>query len=545
MEIKKSRPSFSSINQKNNIIDLIPSYKGKIQRNSLKFRQINKREVLYDIEEDLKKLYRNKEKEFERKARNILEKNRGKYSNQVLNNYYKMIISNLRNEKSHRIRLQFSERILETNHEEILLKYYILKKSCIILRTITKTSSNNIKFFPNYFINENVFYIMEKLMIKKEKLIVRTKKEKNMNFYSKNKGKFDRFQEISNKIIETFTENSNNIDLTNNLKNLNDDSSSYSLKNISKSRSSTKIRKLISELNINLERNKKTNKKIYKNMVKISIKKYDSQNEEKCNLNSKTMKSFSKPIIFDQNKIVQKLYSENYTSKNVDKKNNNKLELDKNNIYFKTLSNIRNSKNFLLLDSETNKNISSRKNLYFPDIKPINIFSYKSREFEKKYSQNFLSTKLFLFNYFKRKNSQNKKKIKNVIINSIKDYESLKNKKIISILKAKEKKLIKQFVLSSSRKKLNKNFVQNDGFTTEIKSIKDILNKQKKIEEKTSHLNIKEEKDYLLSVLLYYNRNDFKYNNSISMKERIKLNIDKLMKNKNYEHIFSILEKKA
>ena len=200
------------------------------------------------------------------------------------------------------------------------------------------------------------------------------------------------------------------------MKNLNDDSSSYSLKNISKSRSSTKIRKLISELNINLERNKKTNKKIYKNMVKISIKKYDSQNEEKCNLNSKTMKSFSKPIIFDQNKIVQKLYSENYTSKNVDKKNNKKLELDKNNIYFKTLSNIRNSKNFLLLDSETNKNISSRKNLYFPDIKPINIFSYKSREFEKKYSQNFLSTKLFLFNYFKIKNSQNKKKIKNVII---------------------------------------------------------------------------------------------------------------------------------
>ena len=88
MEINKSRPSFSSINQKNNIIDLIPSYKGKIQRNSLKFRQINKGEVLYDIEEDLKKLYRNKEKEFERKARNILEKNRGKYSNQVLNNYY-------------------------------------------------------------------------------------------------------------------------------------------------------------------------------------------------------------------------------------------------------------------------------------------------------------------------------------------------------------------------------------------------------------------------------------------------------------------------
>ena len=127
MEINKSRPSFSSINQKNNIIDLIPSYKGKIQRNSLKFRQINKGEVLYDIEEDLKKLYRNKEKEFERKARNILEKNRGKYSNQVLNNYYKMIISNLRNEKSHRIRLQFFERILETNHEEILLKYYILK----------------------------------------------------------------------------------------------------------------------------------------------------------------------------------------------------------------------------------------------------------------------------------------------------------------------------------------------------------------------------------------------------------------------------------
>ena len=215
MEINKSRPSFSSINQKNNIIDLIPSYKGKIQRNSLKFRQINKGEVLYDIEEDLKKLYRNKEKEFERKARNILEKNRGKYSNQVLSNYYKMIISNLKNEKSHRIRLQFSERILETNHEEILLKYYILKKSCIILRTITKTSSNNIKFFLNYFINENVFYIMEKFMIKKEKLIARTKKEKNMNFYSKNKGKFDRFQEISNKIIETFTENSNNIDLAN------------------------------------------------------------------------------------------------------------------------------------------------------------------------------------------------------------------------------------------------------------------------------------------------------------------------------------------
>ena len=117
-----------------------------------------------------------------------------------------------------------------------------------------------------------------------------------------------------------------------------------------------------------------------------------------------------------------------------------------------------------------------------------------------------------------------------------------KHQKILSLLKAKEKTIAKCFNLSSSRKKLNKNFVQNDGFTTEITQIKDILNRNKKKEGEIFHATEYANKNSWQSTHLFYNKNG--HINYESMTERIKINIRKLLKNRGYKYIYPLLKTK-
>ena len=462
MSTKISRPSFINLNKNNNnTFNTSQNKNKKYQRMTLKFTKEYYGEVLHRIEEKKIQSYIKRKIEFEKKAGSIITKHKYNYANQTQNNFYKMITENLTSEKSNRIKFKYIEVVLESNNNEILLKYFTLRDSYDKLRLISKSFDNNIIIYPSYSINENVHSIMKKFLERKENYILRTKKDNKLNYYKNQILKKRRFhrEEISNKIFESFIEDDNtdnSIDLENNLKNLNEESSSFNHKNLSNS--STKVKQLINNLNNNLnnnlEKNKKSHKQIKAKIFKIITKNYDVKNKND-NENFKRTNSQSKPISFKENNIMQKLYLDDYLFKKygwLNNKEKNETELVKNDnsvekkIYFKTLSNEKISNN------------------------PINIHTYKDKDkkLNRKSLHNFKPTHLFIYKFYNQKNLEKKKKIKNTIINSIKEYQTFKSQKIISFLKEKEKKITKNFTLSSSRKRLNKIFVQGDGYTTEI-----------------------------------------------------------------------------
>ena len=532
MKNKFARNSVISINK--NIIkpNLIDDKKKKLQRNSLKFNIINKGEVLFHIQSKLKQTFLKKEKDFEKKAGNIIKKNKYNYSNQAQNNYYIMFIRNINSEKSHRIRLKYSEIIFEVDPHEQLIKYYKRYECYTKLGLITKAYGNNIIFFPNYFVNEKIYPIMIYYLEVKEELLNRTEK---YNKYSKldlpllKKKRINRYKEISNKIIETFNEN-NSLNLEDNLKNLNDESSSKT--STSKSYSSIKVKKLICDLNNNLEKKNDNKRNFNKKIMKLKTKNLDEKNIKNNDNNLfkiKRMKSETKPISFNQNKIIQKMNLDNYLNNRLyflrneikDKRTMKNNKIQDNNIYLKTFT------------EQQKKNMNQIN---------INRYNFKNKEHDKKFLHNFKSTDLFIYNLFKEWNLEKQKSIKYSIINSIKEFEIREKLKIISCLKAKEKTLIKKFNLSSSKKLLKKNYVQRDGFSTEITKIKDIFKRQKLQEKRALNLKGKSSKDYSKTAILFYNKINSNYYNSESMAERIKLNIRSLLKNKKYVNLFSLIE---
>lgn len=516
-----------------------------IKRNSLKYDQKNQGDVLLQIKAKLKQSYLKMVKNFEKKAGNIIMQHKNNYSNQVQNNYFKMFVTNITSEKSHRIRLKYTERILEVDPKEILINYYKKHDCYSRLRIMIKAYDDNIIFFPNYFVNESVYSLMSKYLEQKEKFLKRVERDYKNNKLSLPKPKYkimDNYKEISNKIIESFIDD-NSLNLENKLKNLNDDSSSKS--SINKSNSSLNVKKLIKRLGDNLEKKKEYKVRLNKKKIKLKTKKFalknfkinDTGNDNVKNNNDnneiviKRMYSETKPISFTQNKIIQKIYLDDFLykkfnfSKSGIKINDQKMKKNNiadSNIYSKTFNNIYSNNN------------------------PININSYKDKNIMKDSGiiHNFKSTNLFLYNYFKEKNLEKSKKIKKTIINSIKEYETLQNLRTISFLNSKKKTLVKKFTLSSSKKKLIKNYVKNDGFTTEITQLKDILNRQKLKEERAFKIQGKTDKDYLLSVILFFNRNNSHYINSASMTARIGLNIRNLLKNKKYEFLSLINDNK-
>ena len=528
MKVKFSRPSFTKKND-NNILKLNDDFtQKKNQKKSLIFKKLDQGEVLFRIEQKIRQAYLKKEKEFEKKAGNIIKNNKYNHTNQAQNNYNKMFIENITSLKSHRIRLKYVEILIEINPKEMLKKYYNKKISYNKLKSLTKTFDENIIFFPNYFVNENVYSIMEKLLEDKEKLILRTEKDNKKYFMHyktlKNK-KINDYQGISNKILESFSDKNNNIDLEDNLKNLNDESSSD--KNIDSNNSSKQVKKLINNINNNFEKKCINKKKSNKNILKLITKNYEIKNKkEEQNIQFKRMKSETKPITFNKNKIIEKIYLDDFLYKKAGLlKNNHRNENNKikeNNIYFHTISN-------------SNKN----------DNNPINKYIYKNVKQKGKSSKNYKSIEVFIYNFIKQRNLKRKKKIKPIIINSVNDYELEKHQKILSLLKAKEKTITKCFSLSSSKKKLNKNFIQNDGFTTEITPIKDILNRNKIKEGEIFHSTEYTNKNNLQSPHLFYNKNGLKYINYESMSERIKINIGTLLRNRDYKYIYPLLKTKS
>ena len=78
MKVKFSRPSFTKKND-NNILKLNDDFtQKKNQRKSLIFKKLDQGEVLFRIEQKIRQAYLKKEKEFEKKAGNIIKNNKYK-----------------------------------------------------------------------------------------------------------------------------------------------------------------------------------------------------------------------------------------------------------------------------------------------------------------------------------------------------------------------------------------------------------------------------------------------------------------------------------
>ena len=316
MKIKLMRGSVININKNNKEKDLQGNNLIKMPRNSLKLNFMNKANVLFIIRDKLIKTYLEKQKKFEKEVGNIIKRNKNNYSIQAKINYYKMFITNLTSEKSRRIRLKYTERLIEIDDHEILKKYYRKHECYMKLRLIIHINGENLIIFPKYQVNEVFCSIMEKYIRLKEKIILRTEKNNRLNEinFQLIKGKrINKNKEISDKLIESFMEdNEINIDLENNLKNLNDENSSKSL--IDKSNSSIKFKNLINNLNYNVKVKKEKPKKYIRLKTKILeiANKIINKNDK---IKLKRFNSDSKPISFNEKKIIQKLYFNNFLFK--------------------------------------------------------------------------------------------------------------------------------------------------------------------------------------------------------------------------------------
>ena len=316
MKIKLMRGSVININKNNKEKDLQGNNLIKMPRNSLKLNFMNKANVLFIIRDKLIKTYLEKQKKFEKEVGNIIKRNKNNYSIQAKINYYKMFITNLTSEKSRRIRLKYTERLIEIDDHEILKKYYRKHECYMKLRLIIHINGENLIIFPKYQVNEVFCSIMEKYIRLKEKIILRTEKNNRLNEinFQLIKGKrINKNKEISDKLIESFMEdNEINIDLENNLKNLNDENSSKSL--IDKSNSSIKFKNLINNLNNNVKVKKEKPKKYIRFKTKILeiANKIINKNDK---IKLKRFNSDSKPISFNEKKIIQKLYFNNFLFK--------------------------------------------------------------------------------------------------------------------------------------------------------------------------------------------------------------------------------------
>lgn len=514
-------------------VDHLPSK--KTRGKSIKLKPSIKDDIIFRIGNKMKQTL-NRRKDYEKKVRNILNKNINKDTHRAQENFYSMIINNILSDKSHRIRTKFLEMHLETNLYEILSKFYKRNDSYDKLKFLNNVYANNIIYFPNYFINQNVYYIMEKYLEAKENLFIKIaadNKRRKIMLHLTNVKKRNRFQDFSSKILESFSED-NEINLENNLKNLNDESFDYSKINLNDS--SFKVQKLIYELNKNLYKKKKKKKVVFlKNYEKIKTKNYDvAITKFNNNLRMKRQATLSRPVGFNKNMIMQQLYLNDFLAKRFE--------------YYKTKGNNHKiNENDLNLENFSNLDYNIKSYLSRNQIITINNNNDLHHSEKENY---FKPTDLFIYDYFKEKNLNRKMKIKKTIINSIQEYKTLKTQKIVSFLKKKENLMIKGFSLSSSRKKL-KNFVQKDGFTTEVTQIKDVLKKLKNkktlklggINTFTENKEQKRNTEYIPSKNLFYRNND-RYINTESLTERIRMNIKKLLKKKKFSNSISVLFKK-
>jgi hypothetical protein len=129
----------------------------------------------------LRKKWHERERKNERERQYILLKIKHYYSKKVPSNYYKMVISNLLSPKQNRLKIKYTELLNLIDTKELLSNYFLLKESKIKVSYLTKLFANNIRIFPNYILNEKIYYIMSNYLIQKERLIKRIENNTRIN----------------------------------------------------------------------------------------------------------------------------------------------------------------------------------------------------------------------------------------------------------------------------------------------------------------------------------------------------------------------------
>lgn len=460
----------------------------------IKYSKINKN--LLPIQDLLKINSYKKEKENERKRQYLLNKIMHNYAKEVPSNYYIMVISNILSNKLNKIKSHFTELLNLIETKELLSNYFLKKESHIKLTYLTKLFAKNIRIFPNYIKNEEIYNIMTNYLIEKEKLILRIERNKRVDLlkikllnYKNNEGSSE--NEKVKKAIDSLTE-SENIDLNN----LNESSISYSFGKNNDSIKKVKI--IIDDISIFLNNYDKDNDKININKnginknkeniknrkININIKKLNDLNIKDDNkYNSKnfilTNRKIIKPFLLNKNKTFKDINFSNLSQKN---KKNIKVQVNNNEkdnskdikynykITEKLLPNSIKEKfqNNIHLETNTNKtkfpltlNISN--NILLNTSKNIcntinNINSIKRKiiipsTFRK---NSFKSTTKFLNYIHQNEKIIGKRKIKNSIIDFVKKFGITKNQSVTIKQNKNFKKVNKvQFSLSLPNTRMN------------------------------------------------------------------------------------------
>ena len=515
----------------------------KLQQKNLTLRKIPKVERdLIPIQELLKIASYEKEKKNEQKRQIIIAKTMHNYSIKVPSNYYIMVINNLLSDKSNKLKSKYIELLNLIEPKELINNYYLEKESKIKLAYLTKLFAHNIRVFPNYIKNEEIYDIMVNYLFQKDQLIMRIEKNKKINILRrkllnyKNEEKHD--IQLIKKDIDSFT--NSNFDLGDNLHDLNDSSFSYSFEN--KSDSINKVQNLIKDMSILLKNtindSSDKNEEIIINKKNIIFDKYIdlkllNNNKYKRKDIGKTKTGFNQ-VAFKENLIVSNLLKEKQKLKLPIPSINSKKEITGkfskiNKVKFKTIQ--TNETNELKLDNKFDINYKKNFNTISNNKIPINN---STKIIEKITKKSHVNTKnKFLYSLSTDKNNPPKEKIKNTIINVIKKYGLSKNKSVKVNLNIK--------LINRNDKDYNTLDSNNN-----INNQKDIILKRRL---ETLDINKKNIKDFISKQYVEGNmfstrtnyKNKYSYSNidnskkpnnmlNLAQSERIQFNFQKFMK---------------
>jgi hypothetical protein len=501
----------------------------------------------------LRKKWHERERKNERERQYILLKIKHYYSKKVPSNYYKMVISNLLSPKQNRLKIKYTELLNLIDTKELLSNYFLLKESKIKVSYLTKLFANNIRIFPNYILNEKIYYIMSNYLIQKERLIKRIEnntrinvlKEKLLKYMNKEK-ESEEIEITKNKkafAIGSFSD-SGKLDLEENLNNINVNNNSFDYSFGESNDSINKVKNLINDISTFLNNNSgniKDNGKI----VKENIIKFKPNYLNKKPLNLKILKdekyeikktiTENKPFSFNENKIIKNLIFSNLAHKKkekylkippkkVDNLKEMKLKYNKANKYI--LNNEKINNNFYK-NLKTIPNQRINNNIYLSTTKVngnTNTISTLSGTSYRK--NNFKPTNKFL-NYIYQNEIKEKAKIKTSILDFVKKFGLSKNNNET----IKPKVILYKENLSPNINKL-KHYSKNRGFilnnNKENKNIFGLLDKKSYGRFFLPEKFISDKKNADAP-----NRKSINYLLTKKQSERIELKLKKLKKNKN------------
>ena len=448
-----------------------------------------------------------------KKIKYILSRDREKYSQEFNQNYNKMFIYNLLIKEKNILKTKYIEALCCYESKEILLHYYSITESRIMIFYLASLFNKFSIIYPSYLPNETIYYIMMNYLASKEEYIERT--EQNQKEYLLRK-KLNKFNLVNSDVDRDDTKFFNSLlsdssDLSINYKyKLNLYTSNKNALNYFECENSVESFKNINTLIDRISKAEKTSgKKDSKKESKKNITKVNVQNEN-IDTNSAVQNRPIKILNFQEN-----------------------LKLHKNSDITNRCSVISETKEYEskegIISTDRNKGSDENKKNNNED----RIITTTSNE-DNKIKRQFKSGELFLLDSLRKKLS-NKERLRNSIskiIDQCTNNEKTESKKNINIFKTKKHKTNEKIELDCDN---NKNVALSPSGNADLKDLKffpsnDFHHSRNKLINNNyyHHSNIG---IYYSSVFNHKQKNFLKTEKS--NKERIMPNVNYLTKNKN------------